>query len=648
MRIFKGNWIAVTLKVILVTLAMTTLGFCMMLAFGTGDTGIAIFIGICIVLLAIAYLTKVSIPLKFFAPGLMFLAAFVIVPVVFTLSMAGFKYQTGNMLSKEEAVSTIVDQGTQSDENGTEFEAVLGYYGKDKADTAIITSTMVEETVVSNKPSTAFDAVLGYYDGDKTNLAVLGTDTYEQTKYEFFLSTKDAFTPLTSADVKNQDGGRAVIADGDIGATTAKFKAFTKDEIASVGNDLMNAKLKYEGLNFIVVDLLPVRGVGQVSVREVSKSTKYKYFLASGTKYYAIPAAQVTANEQGRAIKAPNFTVYTDSQIGDYADTIGNLRLKYKDPYFLRIDGLPAGGVVRVTVNIQSLYYDKKSDSFSNVLTGITYKDDGRGNFRNPDLKTDYLEPGWKEVVWFENFSRLFNDAKVREPLIQVFIWTLLFAVITVFTQFALGLLVALAMDKKIRGRNAYRSLMILPYAMPSIMSILIWAGMLDDQGAINGILGTDLQWLHTPFLARVSVLIVNLWLGFPYFYLISAGTLQAIPKELAESASIDGAHPRQIFRLITLPLLLRMLAPLLIASFAFNFNNFNIIYLLTGGGPSFEFGGIAGATDILISYTYKIAFGSSTQDYGLASAISVVIFIIVASISMYGIRKSKVLDDFA
>ena len=86
----------------------------------------------------------------------------------------------------------------------------------------------------------------------------------------------------------------------------------------------------------------------------------------------------------------------------------------------------------------------------------------------------------------------------------------------------------------------------------------------------------------------------------------------------------------------------------LLISAFAFNFNNFNIIYLLTGGGPSFEFGSIAGATDILISYTYKIAFGSVVQDYGLASAISVVIFVIVASISMYGIRKSKVLDDFA
>lgn len=171
---------------------------------------------------------------------------------------------------------------------------------------------------------------------------------------------------------------------------------------------------------------------------------------------------------------------------------------------------------------------------------------------------------------------------------------------------------------------------------------------MLDDNGAINSLLNLNVQWLHDPWMAKVSVLLVNLWLGFPYFYLIAAGSLQAIPKELAESAGIDGANPRQIFRLITLPLLLRMLTPLLIASFAFNFNNFNIIYLLTGGGPAFQFGSVAGATDILISYTYKLAFDTTIQNYGLASAISVVIFIIVAGMSMYGIRKSKVLDDFA
>ena len=104
----------------------------------------------------------------------------------------------------------------------------------------------------------------------------------------------------------------------------------------------------------------------------------------------------------------------------------------------------------------------------------------------------------------------------------------------------------------------------------------------------------------------------------------------------------------RQIFAKVTLPLLLQIVSPLLVASFAFNFNNFNLIYLLTGGGPTNLLDGeIAGATDILISYTYKIAFGTNIQNLGLASAISVIIFLIVASISLYGIRRSKVLDSF-
>ena len=141
-------------------------------------------------------------------------------------------------------------------------------------------------------------------------------------------------------------------------------------------------------------------------------------------------------------------------------------------------------------------------------------------------------------------------------------------------------------------------------------------------------------------------ILIVNLWLGFPYFYLISSGALQSIPSELEEAASIDGANGRQIMSKIKLPLILQILSPLLIASFAFNFNNFNIIYLLTGGGPTNVLEGqTAGATDILITYTYKTAFGSQEQNLGLASAISMVIFFIVGSISLWSLRRSKVLE---
>jgi arabinogalactan oligomer/maltooligosaccharide transport system permease protein len=142
---------------------------------------------------------------------------------------------------------------------------------------------------------------------------------------------------------------------------------------------------------------------------------------------------------------------------------------------------------------------------------------------------------------------------------------------------------------------------------------------------------------------------LVNLWLGFPYFFLVCTGALQAIPEELTEAARVDGATARQVFRKITLPLLLVATAPLLIASFAFNFNNFNNIYLLTGGGPLQADQAVAGSTDILISYTYKLAFQAGKgSDYGLAAAVSIIIFFIIATISAISFWRTKSLENLA
>ena len=134
-----------------------------------------------------------------------------------------------------------------------------------------------------------------------------------------------------------------------------------------------------------------------------------------------------------------------------------------------------------------------------------------------------------------------------------------------------------------------------------------------------------------------------------PYFFLVCLGALQSIPAELVEAAEVDGGGAWQVFRKVTFPLLLITVAPLMIASFAFNFNNFNNIYLLTGGGPSMANSPIAGATDILISYTYKIAFASGKgQDYGLASAIAILIFVIVGTISAVSFSRTKALENLA
>ncbi len=188
-----------------------------------------------------------------------------------------------------------------------------------------------------------------------------------------------------------------------------------------------------------------------------------------------------------------------------------------------------------------------------------------------------------------------------------------------------------------------------MPYAIPGGLALLVWAGLLnDDFGVVNHILHVHVPWLFgSAWWARTSIILVSTWLTFPYFFLVSMGALQSIPSELTEAARVDGGGRWQVFRRVTLPLLLVVVAPLLIASFAFNFNNFNNIYLLTAGGPAAGDQSLAGATDILISYTYKLSFATGKGGaYGLASAVSILIFFIVATISAVSFWKTKALEN--
>lgn len=299
--------------------------------------------------------------------------------------------------------------------------------------------------------------------------------------------------------------------------------------------------------------------------------------------------------------------------------------------------------------------YDKNTNTIKDLVNDLVYVDKGDGGFRGPDPETgDVMEltPGWRTNVGFKNFVRIYSDPLVSGPFVRVFIWTVIYAFSSVFLGFFCGLLVALLFNVPVmRGRRIYRAILIIPYAIPGFLSLLVWKGLLNQQwGLVNKILGVDWPWLDQPMLAKISILLVNTWLGFPYFFLVATGALQAIPSELKEAAAIDGANRFQVFRSVTLPLLLVATGPLLISSFAFNFNNFNQIYLLTGGGPALSGErSIAGATDILISYTYKLAFAAGKgNDYALASTISIIIFFIIGTISYWSFSRSKALENMS
>jgi arabinogalactan oligomer/maltooligosaccharide transport system permease protein len=497
-------------KILIMSLFASGLGYMMYVAFLAGENLIGGVLAVILVAAFVVYSQKGLVPLKFLLPGIVLLAIFVVTPILYTVLMSGFVYKTGNEITRDQALTQIYETGYVPDENYT-----------------------------------AFYMTLGRYEGEVSALLT------EQMTMTAYLGTKGTATVLDAAGVQLDEYGTAVGLEG--------FEPISFEEAATLEAEIID------------------------------------------------------------------------------------LRFDMGEGKFIRPESLDAASLM-----IQAFTLDPASGELYDSVNDITYVDNGEGNFVNKANPEEKLFPGWRAFSPLENYVGLVTDPVIRGPFINVFIWTFSFALITVVTMFAAGLALAIALDKKLRFKGFYKSVLILPYAIPSFMSILIWNGMFNrDFGAVNQLLGAPIDWYNDPTLAKLVILIVNLWLGFPYFYLISSGALQALPGELEEAAAIDGASPGQIMARIKLPLLLQILSPLLIASFAFNFNNFNIVYLLTNGGPINVLAGeTAGATDILITYAYKTAFGSAEQNLGLASAISVIMFFIVGGLSLWSLRRSKVLES--
>ena len=287
--------------------------------------------------------------------------------------------------------------------------------------------------------------------------------------------------------------------------------------------------------------------------------------------------------------------------------------------------------------------YDPDTSTITDTETGVVYTEQ-EGQFVSAD--GDGLFPGFTASVGFKNFREVLTGDEFRGAFVRVLLWTIAFALLSVVLTFAVGLGLAMVFnDRRMRGRKLYRSLLIIPYALPGFMMALVFRGMLNRTFGVNKWLGIDVGWLETPALAMFSLILLNVWLGYPYMFLIATGALQSVPTDLKEAAYVDGATGWTTFRKVTFPLLLTAVSPLLIASFAYNFNNFVIVYLLTNGGPR-DSGESAGATDLLITWTYRIALDGEPKRQGLASAGVVLIFIIVAVLSAIGFKYTKAYEE--
>ncbi|MBL0888044.1 carbohydrate ABC transporter permease [Myceligenerans indicum] len=269
-------------------------------------------------------------------------------------------------------------------------------------------------------------------------------------------------------------------------------------------------------------------------------------------------------------------------------------------------------------------------------------------NYSSPEHVPPANTVDW---VGLDNFATMFGGSALwTGALTRVFVWTTVWAVLAVSTTFCGGMLLAIVLhESNIRIKPVFRAIFILPYAVPAVVTMLIWRNMLNGAfGAVNktliglGIVDQPIPWLSDPWLAKFVVVAIGLWAGFPYFMLLTMGAMTAIPRDLLEAAALDGATKSQRFRHVILPLVLYQTAPLIIMSLAMNFNNFGAIFFLTAGGPTVADTTAtgAGATDILITWIYNLTVGLMHYNYG--SVIAVMIFLVLAPFAIFNFRRTK------
>lgn len=244
-------------------------------------------------------------------------------------------------------------------------------------------------------------------------------------------------------------------------------------------------------------------------------------------------------------------------------------------------------------------------------------------------------------------FKRVLNmNGSVGRQFWSVLGWTIVWAILATFLNYILGMILAMIINRKdTHAKGFFRFCFVLSIAVPQFVSLLIMRTMLQSQGAVNvllqnwGIISSPLPFLTDTTWARATIIIINLWVGIPYTLLQVTGILQNIPVELYEAARMDGANEATIFFKITLPYMLFVTTPYLITSFCGNVNNFNVIYLLSGGGPT-SVGDTAGHTDLLVTWLYKLTIDQ--QYYNLGAVIGILTFVILTIVTLVTYRNSK------
>lgn len=374
-----------------------------------------------------------------------------------------------------------------------------------------------------------------------------------------------------------------------------------------------------------------------------------RFFATLGEEFEAEEIGAGALDEEGVPASIPGWTPLSR------ADLVRNIDALGAQTYGLEESAVSLSGRLGLASQTQPRYtYDPDLDAMIDNRDGTIY-------FANPETgfftseSGESLLPGFQVTVGLKNYQRFLTDPSFRGPLVLIFVWTVVFALLSVLLAFALGLMIAVVFGRGMPGQRWIKSLLIIPFAVPSVITILVWKGMMNP---LQGVISTTLQdifnqpagwppFFSDPTWVKIALITVNVWLAYPYFMLVSSGALQAIPTDMYEAAEIDGAGAWYQFRRLTLPLLLVAVGPLLISSFAANFNTFNVIYLFNSGGPPMVGTATpAGHSDILISYVYNLAFGRGAQELGYASAITFIIFLLMVVVTLFQFTRMRTWEE--
>lgn len=605
--------------------------------FDAGNWPIAVVIALITLGLNVIFLNERLFPYRWLSPGLALMILMVLYPVIITVYYAFTNFRTGNLLTQTQAIELIqarpeyryLPQGEQlltfTAYRNPDGQYVLWLEGRDDGDLTVAYEDGAIEPVTPE-------------------IAGVGGVTFDE----------------------NDDGETIVSIEG--------YEPLTMDEAASALSGIESLEYRHP------INTLPLTSITEDTEAESgylfdpqqglvvdyngrSPVTYNAQVFASPDGQYALWLTEVDG--RSTVLARPGESVVLDGQpqtIGDYQILSNRERTAFANELRERSFGDPEDPIQidpfssNRAGRFQSLYiYDAETNRMIHRITGVEYEPIDGTFTLVPETVPDDLEeqpeptlsPGYFVVTGLDNFVRLFTNSGIWGPFLTIFVWTIIHAGATVLITFALGMGIALLMDDEIiPQRKLLRSLILIPYTIPAFISVVVWRGMFDPNlGFINDVLtpifGTAPQWYGNATAARFAILMIQLWLGFPYMMLIVTGALQGISKDMYEAADVDGANAWQKFLRLTLPLVLVAVGPLLIASFAFNFNNFTVIELYNSGGPAIPGGTVpAGFTDILITYTYRQAFGTQGgTDYAFASTISLFIFLIVAAITVINFR---------